>query len=118
MLKHSYSKNQEDDADDYAYSLLLESDYTPAASAEAFKSLKNSLNGFTSDTKANVFRDYSSSHPPLELRIAKFEAQAQNWRERQSEFKRYVGKQNLEDRISFFEEAFESEWDSLVVFEQ
>jgi len=115
LLKHSYSKNQEDDADDYAYSLLLESNYTPAASAEAFKSLKNSINGFNSAYKANVFRDYFSSHPPLELRIAKFEAQAQNWKEQQNEFKRYIGKQNLEDRISFFQEAFDNEWDSLVV---
>lgn len=118
LLKHSYSKNQENDADDYAYSLLLESDYTPAASSEAFKSLKNSLNGFNSNDKANLFRDYFSSHPPLELRIAKFEAQAQNWQEQQSTFKRYVGKQNLKDRISFFEEVFDNEWDSLVVVNQ
>ena len=115
LLKHSYSKNQENDADNYAYDLLLESKYTPAASGEAFKSLKNSLDSFYSDDKANLFRDYFSSHPPLELRIAKFEAQAQNWREQQSEFKRYIGKQNLEDRISFFQEAFDNEWDSLVV---
>lgn len=47
-------------------------------------------------------RDYFLSHPPLEIREAKFRAQAEAWWRRNSDQTRHVGEENLRDRVSVY----------------
>ncbi len=114
FFRYTYSKAQEGEADQYAYRYLLNSRYSPSSSADAFMKLKeyHEQNGFaerSSDTLDPV-RDYLRSHPPLELRIAKFRAESDFWWEMHPDEKRYAGKKNLTSRVTMFEKKFQEEW--------
>lgn len=112
MLSHSFSKTQEDEADEYAFELLLESPYDTFGLAHAF----GSLDRFSPEapnrlSPRGVLRDYLSSHPPLSVRIDKFEQKAKAWAQGHPDTRRYVGKQNLKQRKSLFDKAqFQEEW--------
>lgn len=102
LVSHSFSKTQEDEADEYAYAALVRSRYDPLGVAWAFSSLlayQDSV-GDGEPSRADPIRDYFRSHPPLALREAKFRARAEAWWQGHRDQLRSVGGQNLKDRIS------------------
>lgn len=113
LLRHSYSKTQENEADEYGYALLLNSDYDPSGTYKAFEKLSIYTKDSThiqSGNKARILNDYFSSHPPTALRIEKFKKDAENWWEYHSDSRKYVGVRNFKERISYYEKMYENEW--------
>lgn len=114
LLRHSFSKTQENEADEYAFGLMLQTQYTPVGVGEAFAQLENYQNdkGYLDkrSERANVLRDYFSSHPPLSIRKAKFMGQAKLWRLKNPDKPKYQGEKNLEELTCFYKEVFEEEW--------
>jgi Zn-dependent protease with chaperone function len=104
LLRHSFSKTQEDEADEYAYTLLLHGPYDPRGVGQSFASMIAFVRGggpaSGARTRANPIRDYFMSHPPLELREAKFREKAGAWWRGHPDERRYVGKRNLKERKS------------------
>jgi Zn-dependent protease with chaperone function len=107
LVSHSFSKTQEDEADEYAWARLVGSRYDPAGAGDSFESMIAWIRGTASGgsrvgsrTKAHVLRDYFSSHPPLEIREAKFGKRAAAWWRSHADQQRYVGRKNLADRKS------------------
>ncbi len=112
LLRHSYSKTQENDADEYAYDLILETQYDPRGVGGAFNQLELYQNNYTSQKKkgVNVLRDYFSSHPPLPIRKAKFMGRAKIWWSRNPTTPRYHGSKNLQELSPFHQVQYENEW--------
>jgi Zn-dependent protease with chaperone function len=113
FLRHSFSKQQEDEADEYAFDMLLNTQYDPRALGEAFTELLKyyEAQGIEEEETANLFRDYFSTHPPIKLRIEKFKEEADLWWEYHREEKRYRGRLNLIHLLPFDEKNFgEVEW--------
>lgn len=109
LFSHSFTKTQEDDADAYGFQVLQHSQYDPSAMADSFRRLleqsKMKYEG------ANLFRDYFMSHPPLEMRISKFSAEAGLWWNAHLEERRYIGVLNLQEKIPLQEKDFgAAEW--------
>ena len=113
LLRHSFSKTMEDQADEYAYALMVESPYDPRGVGSAFSQLlqyENKPIG-PKDTRANLFRDYFMSHPPLALRREKFKERADAWWRAHPQEHRFVGRNNLAKRKSFYTDSSDTtEW--------
>lgn len=115
LLQHSFSKTQEDEADEYAWTLLRNSAFDPRSMGMAFQSMKK---GVSKDARQNqmrrdvdFLRDYFLSHPPIDQRISKFSEDAKSWWLLQpSGTRRYVGVKNLKRSIPFSRESFDDEW--------
>lgn len=108
LTAHSFSKNQEAEADQYGYTLLVNSPFDPRGSGHAFRSLlqyEKRLESGQVAGGADPFRDYFSSHPPLEIREAAFRERAEAWWRGHPGQTRRVGRQNLLDRISTYTRA-------------
>lgn len=113
MTGHAYSKTAEHEADDYAYALLRGSQYDPRGVGASFASLSGWLAGHDvppTRPHADVLRDYFSSHPPLEVRQAEYLARAEDWWRRHPDERRYVGRENLDERAPATERQFDGEW--------
>lgn len=109
FLRHSFSKTQENDADEYGYDLLLLTEYDPAEFGNAFMQLQKAQE--TSTVRRGIISDYFETHPPLQLRIEKFSQMASAWWiENKGISVRYVGTRNLSDRIPLSTKAFSKEW--------
>lgn len=105
LVSHAFSKTQEDEADEYAWSRLVRSDYDPAGVGGSFTSLlafsmKEPGGAPASRSRADLLRDYFSSHPPLEIRAAEFVERDAAWWAHNSSERRYTGRRNLTDRRS------------------
>ncbi len=105
LISHAFSKTQEDGADEYAWSRLLRSEYDPAGVGGSFGSLlaftrKGAGARPASQSRASLLRDYFSSHPPLEIRMAEFGERAGAFWARNPTERRYTGRRNLADRRS------------------
>jgi len=110
FLRHSFSKTQENDADEYGYELLLLTKYDPMAFGAAFVELQKS-EGHSESRKSNIISDYFRTHPPLPLRILKFDEMAKAWwEEHQNTERRYVGVKNLQGRVPMTELVMPTEW--------
>lgn len=103
LVSHYFSKTQEDDADEYAYTALLYSPYDPCGVGQAFNSLLQWQQQYTKQPAQrhdiNPLRDLLISHPPLELRIAKYQQRAEVWWRLHPNEERHLGVENLRDRI-------------------
>lgn len=103
LVSHYFSKTQEDDADEYAYTALLYSPYDPCGVGQAFNSLLQWQQQYTKQPAQrhdiNPLRDLLISHPPLELRIAKYQQRAEAWWQLHPNEERHLGVENLRDRI-------------------
>ncbi|MCU0847145.1 MAG: M48 family metallopeptidase [Spirochaetes bacterium] len=111
LLRHSYSKTQEDEADSYAYRLILETRYDPYGLPGAFASLSVSGGAPPERREADLIRDYANSHPPLALRIEKYGQKAGHWRKSHPLEKRYSGVNNLKELACFAEKSdYPGEW--------
>ncbi|PKL39638.1 MAG: peptidase M48 [Spirochaetae bacterium HGW-Spirochaetae-1] len=109
LLRHSFSKTQENDADNYAFELLINSKYDPGAEGRAFARFLQYMkqNGMRDEREANIIRDYFMSHPPMVLREEKFSEKAGIWWRKHDKEIRYVGTKNLKKRTI---EAIDSEY--------
>ena len=108
FLHHTFSKTQENDADEYGFDLLQLTKYDPMEFSEAFKALQKEEGN--ENRRSDIVSDYLDTHPPLPLRIEKFEQSAKVWWEEHTNEKRYVGVKNLKDRISMDQQAYDAEW--------
>lgn len=100
LVRHAFSKSQEDDADEYAYAHLVHGVYDPRGVGRAFESLRRHRGGPDARPHADPIRDYFRSHPPLELRIDKYLPRAEAWWRKHPGRRRYVGRWNLLTRQS------------------
>lgn len=109
LLRHSFSKTQEDNADSYAFELMTNSIYDPAAQGKAFEAFLSysSAHGQEEEQQAGVIRDYFMSHPPLALRAEKFSEKSRLWWNSHGGEKRYAGFRNLRNRDT---REFSEEW--------
>lgn len=104
MLRPSFSKTQEADADRYGFGVLIREAYNPFGMANAFDKLA-ALDPSSMD-RANPLYEYFMSHPYSKLRADRYRAEA-----RQAELESYyVGKLNLEEKLSRFSQEYEKEW--------
>jgi len=112
LLRHSYSKTMEHEADAYAYELLTHSRYDPRGVAGGFQSLLAyvTAHGEGSPQQASPIRDYFTSHPPLEVRAAEFGERADSWWRRNPDARRYAGVRNLEARVALPRHELPDEW--------
>ena len=112
LLASSFSKTQEEDADEYGFATLLALSYDPAAMGAAFAALENEMGGAGSPDRQALdpFRDYILSHPPLQLRLANYRARALRWREGHAGERMYVGARNCRERVSRSVQAYLDEW--------
>ncbi|MEZ4887972.1 MAG: M48 family metallopeptidase [Chitinophagales bacterium] len=114
LLRHSYSKTQENEADEYAYSLMLQTKYDPRGVGGAFGQLEKYLHDNEmiqhNEKELNVLRDYFSSHPPLPIRKARFMGKAKVWWHQNEHSPRYMGGKNLKELSSFYQVKYEDEW--------
>ena len=114
LVRHSFSKTQEAEADEYSYTLLVNSEYDPSATSDAFASLLAYLEDRGASPPAsdlNPIRDYFMSHPPLELRVARYREEARLWWSLH-DGERYIGKANLRERRSLYVDPRSTEWTS------
>lgn len=108
LMSHSFSKAQENEADEYAYTLLVNSPYDPRGAGRALASLlryQGALNAGPEPRHADPIRDYFISHPPLEIREAKFRARAEAWWRRHPADVRHLGERNIRDRVSVYRQG-------------
>ncbi|OPY72938.1 MAG: Metalloprotease LoiP precursor [Syntrophorhabdus sp. PtaU1.Bin058] len=113
MLRHSFSKTQEDEADEYAYELILNTEYDPSSPGHALKRLmeyKKQSPASGREKQTSVIRDYFMSHPPIVLRYEKFFGMAKQWWKEHPEERRYCGEENLRQRTCFDKTNFDKEW--------
>jgi predicted Zn-dependent protease len=110
LLRHS--KTMEDEADQYAYELLLNSQYDPSGVGNSFASLRRYKAKARTPSGLNPIRDYFMSHPPLEIREAEFKARAAVWWKMHAGERRYVGQQNLTARKALNRLELKDEWAS------
>ncbi len=115
FFRYSFSKAQERDADDWAWKILLVSEYNPGGLALAFEGLAGYYDSYSwsVENKAHPVRDYFSSHPPLKVRMERYREESQAWWDRQSEGRRYDGRRNLTRRIPLSGRAIGKEWRSI-----
>jgi beta-barrel assembly-enhancing protease len=78
FISHAFSKTEENEADDYAFQLLLNTNYDPYAMADAFSVLIKHFEE-TSTSRSNIFSEYLMTHPYLDLREAKYREEARQW---------------------------------------
>ncbi len=105
LVSHSFSKTQEDEADEYSYSALVNSPYDPRGVGGSFASLLRYVTRSESvePRGADPIRDYFRSHPPLEIREAKFRERAEAWWRSNGDQVRHVGEGNLRRRAAYVE---------------
>jgi predicted Zn-dependent protease len=105
LVSHSFSKTQEDEADEYAYSALVNSPYDPRGIGGSFASLLRYATRSESvePRGADPIRDYFRSHPPLQIREARFRERAEAWWRRNGDQVRHVGEENLRRRAVYVE---------------
>lgn len=105
LVHHSFSKTQENEADEYSFELLCHSPYDPAAEGRAFAVFRAFVSQDPSYRKreegVDFIRDYFSSHPPLILREQKYAGKAKIWWDRHGSEKRYIGISNLQSRLAY-----------------
>lgn len=97
LASHTFSKTQEDEADAYAFDLLLESRYDPRALAEMLINL-SITSDHTDEQNFDSLRDYLSSHPPIALRIEKYTRKADKWWRKNPDAIRYTGTNNWKNK--------------------
>ena len=112
LLRHSYSKTMEHEADAYAFELLTNSRYDPRGVGGSFRSLMayEATHGVETARQASPIRDYFTSHPPLEVRAAEFGERAGAWWLRRPEEQRYAGVRNLQALVALPRRELPDEW--------
>jgi Zn-dependent protease with chaperone function len=96
LLTHSFNKTEENEADDYAYRMLLNTPYDPCGLGGSFnRMLRYEGPRRRRSKKAHILRDYFMTHPPFQLRAAEYLEKAKAWWRDHPDEKRYWGESNL-----------------------
>ncbi|MBI39905.1 MAG: peptidase M48 [Leptospiraceae bacterium] len=104
MLRPSFSKTQEADADAYGFRMLLKENYNPFGMANAFQKLAE--RNPDDMESGNPLDEYYRSHPSSTLRARRYRTEAT-----QASIKRYyIGRRNLEERVSRYDAEYPEEW--------
>lgn len=103
MMRFSFSKSQEDEADEYGFRLLVANGYDPMAMSRAFEKLVHDHGHHA----PGLLDDFFTTHPQPQLRREKFRARAQLWLENYPDAERYNGIENFAQRTSRFEKRYE-----------
>ncbi len=114
LLRHSFSKTQEDAADEYSFNLLLQSKYDVQGVAKAFQALydhekESEFRGKSQLKVTDPIRDYFMSHPYLIMRLQKFTAKSDRFYKNNPQ-KRYIGVKNLKNMKPFINDPYPDEW--------
>ncbi len=110
LVRHSFSKNQEDEADTYGFNLLKNSKYDPSAMFKTFSRLKEASKQ-NKDKNISPFRDYFMSHPPIDQRLLKFQTESKIWWNKNDNELRYIGIKNLKEKKNLLIKDFgKQEW--------
>lgn len=109
MTRHSYNKTQEDEADEYAFELILNTMYDPNGVGLAFLRLEK-YSPESGTKKAKLISEYFQSHPHMDLRREKFSEKADHWWSEHAEERRYKGARNLKTRTTFEKQDYDEEW--------
>lgn len=129
MMRHAFSKTQEEEADEYAWAWLQQSSYDMDGEGGAFRSLRAGLQGETrsetghesgpgpgsgkgseSREQPHPLAEYFQSHPHLELREERYAERARAWRRAHGGEMRYPGYRNLRELRPMKETTFMEEW--------
>lgn len=114
LARHTYSKTQEDDADSYAYAMLLNTAYNPAGVGGAFGSFlayQEASGGSGFSGQAGPLREYLMTHPHLEHRKEKYSEKARIWWQKNPGARKYNGKKNLREMKAFLTGiSYPGEW--------
>lgn len=102
ILRQSFSKTEEDEADEYGFRLLLNMGYDPFAMSSAFEKLCRS-----DKSKTSLIGDFFATHPQPELRMENYRSRAQQWKASHPNEKSYVGTKNLQERIPRVKEEYD-----------
>jgi len=112
VLKHlvnlTFSKTQEDEADEYGFRLLVKMGYAPSAMSTAFEKL-NSIHSKEA-VEINPLNDFVRSHPHGELRMEKFRSRADLWKAHHPTDLGYLGRKNYTARTTRFQLNYPEEW--------
>lgn len=112
LVASSFSKTQEEEADEYGFATLLALTYDPGAMSGAFAALEDDRAAAHEGGSRTLdpFRDYVLSHPPLHLRLENYRARAQRWNGSHTDQRMYTGARNYRERVARSEQAYEPEW--------
>ena len=95
MMRHSYSKTQENEADEYAWAYIKSSSYAPTGLGRSFRRLRTYYDPNRSDNETqrapHPVSEYFQSHPHLEFRVDKYLERAKAWRKAHPDEERCVG---------------------------
>ncbi|PJZ66985.1 peptidase M48 [Leptospira wolffii] len=104
LIRPSFSKNQEDEADQYGYELMIREGYDPLAMSLTFSRLKESIGG--KETAGSPIEEYFMTHPYLSHRSEKF---AEKAKKVESGYY-YVGVKNLKEYSSRYDTEYDDEF--------
>lgn len=99
LAEISFSKTQEDEADEYAFRLLVDRGYDPFAISLALDRL---LQYYPGSDPGSILGDFIISHPNLELRVDKFNSKALLWKSYHKNTVSYLGVENLQQKTPCF----------------
>lgn len=105
----SFSKTQENEADEYAFRMLLEKGYHPLSLSTAFQKILN--DSPKTQGKTHILEEFFSTHPYTEIRRDKFRSWAEKWLHTHPDVKMYVGKRNLDEKKSRYEISYLQEFE-------
>jgi beta-barrel assembly-enhancing protease len=106
ILHLTFSKSQEDEADEFGFRMLLTKGYDPFAMSRSLETLSHTHSPDSTDP----FSEFFKSHPHTELRSEKFRSRALLWTANFPNQIFYNGKRNWAMKKPFFELAFPDEW--------
>ncbi len=116
LARHTYSKTQEDEADGYAWGMMLNTAYNPSSLGGAFGKLLTYgevPGGGGSGGSADPLREYLMTHPHMALRFQKYSERARVWWDGNPKARKYNGRNNLKKLKAFpagF--AYPGEWET------
>lgn len=119
MMRHTYSKTQEDEADEYAWAWIRNSQYAPSGHGLSFGRLieydRPDVDGGSNEAETqrapHPISEYFQSHPHLEHRKEKFSERARVWRKQHSDEERCIGRNHLKNRSAMHESDYDAnEW--------
>lgn len=111
MLRHSFSKFQENEADRFGFESLLALKYDPSSMAEAFTLMSNHYQQ-NQQKMPHLIGDYLSTHPSLILRAENWDEKAKRWKMQHPQIPYYVGVENYQIKKARSEYGYDftKEW--------
>ncbi|EDY38986.1 peptidase M48, Ste24p [Cyanobium sp. PCC 7001] len=109
LVRRRYSQAAESESDAYAFALLLDSLYDPAALARGFRTL---IADRGHARPVGLLGELSASHPPSELRRQLYAERARAWWHSHGSQRRYRGTRNLRERRTLRQREHAEEWAS------